>query len=101
MLPKNRRLSAKEVRDVMKRGKGVRGVLVSIKFLQNQGMSKAAVVVSKSVARLAVERNKIRRTVYNVLESALPASGYAAVFFVQKNSPEAAEEIKKLCLKHF
>ena len=69
MLPKKRRLSAVQVREVVASGKSVRGGAISLKYIEKQGFFGVAVVVPKSVARLAVVRNRTRRTVYQALAS--------------------------------
>ena len=49
-------------------GKTVRRAQVSLVFIENtRGFTRVAVVVSKKVARLAVDRNRIRRRVYEAV----------------------------------
>lgn len=101
MLPKRRRLSAAEVREVLARGRGRRGNTLSIKAFSTGGPFACAVVVSKKVAKSAVTRNRARRAVYRALAGAtLPSLGHA-ILFVQVIPPKDAtavfaEEIKKL-----
>lgn len=95
MLPKRGRLSAAEVREILKSGRSARGGGVSAKYIRAQG-SKAAVVVSKKVAKTAVLRNRLRRAVYAAL-AALPADRHV-VFFIQKPVLDKAE-LMSLCSK--
>jgi RNase P protein component len=81
MVPKLRRLTAREVREVLKNGKTLRANTVVAKYIASE-RSKAAVVVSSKVAKRAVERNSLRRKGYNAL-STLPPHKHL-VFFIQK-----------------
>src|SRR3989344_1420899 len=67
MLKKSRRMNSAEVQKVISRGRFVRGKLLSLKSLATEGASKVAVVVSRKTARLAVERNDLRRLIYRAL----------------------------------
>jgi ribonuclease P protein component len=81
MLRQNKRLSAALVREVLARGRGRKGEVLSVKVLPAFSPFRCAVVVSKKVAKTAVMRNKLRRSVYRALEgSSLPPSGYAILF---------------------
>lgn len=73
MLPRSRRLRALEVKEVLARGHSVRAGQFSAKFFHTKELSRVAVVVPKSTARRAVERNRLRRTLYRALEPLLPA----------------------------
>ena len=88
MLPRKRRLSAAEVREVLARGRGVRSGVVSLKYVEKQGFFRAAVVAPKSVARHATERNRLRRALYNTLATLPPEEtqnlkNTIAVFFIR------------------
>ena len=84
MLPKSRRLSAAEVREVLAKGKTFRVGQYVGKFLAGRPVLGVAVVVSKKVARKATSRNTLRRKAYLELESlTLPHTGSLALF-VQK-----------------
>ncbi len=95
MLPKRKRLSAHEVEEVLARGVSVRSPiaagqkpLISAKFLAIPGPFRAAVVVPKSLARKATERNRLRRAVYRAIAgSPAPKKVILAVFFV-RNIPK-------------
>ncbi len=88
MLPKRARMSAIEVREVIKAGRSARVALLSAKY-EASATPKVAVVISKKVAPGAVERNRLRRLVYRSLPSPLPPA--RVVLFVQSASltPEA------------
>ncbi|TSC69133.1 MAG: hypothetical protein G01um101456_332 [Parcubacteria group bacterium Gr01-1014_56] len=88
MLPKKRRLTARQVREVISLGRGIKGSSVSLKYLARPGFFGAAVVAPKALARRATDRNRIRRTVYRTLSS-LPLKerkaleGVLVVFFIR------------------
>lgn len=91
MLPKGARLTSGEVQEVLSRGTSVyipaqkgQKSLISLKFLAKTGGFKSSAVAPKSVAKSAVERNRLRRAVYNAILSfpSPRASGYA-VFFIR------------------
>ncbi len=106
MLPKNSRLTTSEVQEVLKKGtsifislpKGQKG-LISAKFLPKPGVFKSAAVAPKSLAKSAVERNRLRRAVYRaILGFPTPKKGGFMIFFVRSIpktplTPAFAEEI--------
>jgi RNase P protein component len=88
MLPKKRRLTAAEVREVMATGKGVRSGVVSLKYVVKHGLFRAAVVAPKSTAPKATVRNRLRRAVYQILATLPPGEkkmleNTMGVFFVR------------------
>jgi ribonuclease P protein component len=96
MLSKRSRLTALEVREILKGGRSARLGTLSVKYIYNAG-ARAAVVVSSKVAKTAVLRNKLRRDAYRVLREALPKNTNA-VFFLHSPALDS-EELKTLCLK--
>ena len=97
MLPKSRRLTAREVREVLKEGRSERAGGVSARYTGSQG-SKVSVVVSSKVARLAVQRNTLRRKGYRALAQLknLPKV-HMVVFILRKDFNPA--DITLLCSK--
>lgn len=101
MLPKTKRLTATEVREVLKLGSVIRAGAVSARYTKAPAAlpaqaGKAAVVVSKKVARLAVTRNRLRRLGYSALTT-LPARMHLVVFIHNKEVTPA--DIAHLCSK--
>lgn len=92
MLPKHSRLTAREVRAILKGGRSVRGGGVSAKFTP-ASKGKAAIVVSAKVAKKATERNALRRAAYRALPS-LPKAHI--VFFIQTKTFDP-DELANLC----
>jgi ribonuclease P protein component len=84
-------LRASEVREIIAAGKSIRAGVVSLKYLEKPGFFRAAVVAPKSVLKGAVERNRVRRALYQVLATLPPGEARAlnnttAVFFI-RNAP--------------
>ena len=99
MLAKTRKLSTQEVKEVLARGRGRRGAVLSVKLLSTTTPFRSAVVVSKKVAKTAVLRNRVRRAVYRALERAsLPRTGHA-ILFVQSVPKAGLEEVFSAELK--
>lgn len=82
MLSSGRRLRAEEVREVMRRGKTLRGSLVSVKLLVDTSPLRSAAVVKKSLVRGAVPRNRLRRGLYRALAMYTHTIRGRAVFFI-------------------
>jgi ribonuclease P protein component len=85
MLPKHRRLQAREVKNVMAQGRSARATYLSAKQLPGTIPFRAAAVVSKKVAKTAVQRNRVRRALYRALQG-IQGSG-THVVFVHKIPP--------------
>lgn len=82
MLAKSRRLNASEVRDIIKKGTPRRAGHLAARVVTSEAPLRAAAVVSKKVAKGAVERNRLRRALYRALRE-VEGKG-CAVIFVQK-----------------
>jgi ribonuclease P protein component len=86
MLPKRRRLTATEVKDILARGRSLRAGVLSAKYVTATHPLRVSVVVSKKVAKRAVDRNRARRAVYRAL-SQVDAKGIAVIFVHTFPSP--------------
>ena len=95
MLPKTKRLTSKEVREVLKMGKPIRAGAVSARYTKAPA-AKAAVVVSTKVARSAVARNRLRRLGYRALAT-LPQRTHLVIFIHSKDVTQT--DITTLCSK--
>lgn len=70
MLPKNRRISRSDLKEVRGVGKSVNSSHFFLKVMHvDTPVSKFAVSVSKKVSKKAVVRNKVRRRVYSVVRN--------------------------------
>lgn len=92
MLSRHARLRAAEVREVLARGNSVRVGQFSAKFFHTKEFSRVAVVVPKSTARRAVERNRLRRMLYRALTPLLPTRGLRMVLLLRAplHAPDTA-----------
>jgi RNase P protein component len=81
MFKKKRRLNAREVREVLKRGRSMRVGPYQAKFLSSETPLKVAVIVPKKGAPKATTRTTLKRRAFLALETLpLPAEGALAVF---------------------
>ncbi|MDQ5963317.1 MAG: ribonuclease protein component [Patescibacteria group bacterium] len=78
------------IRWVLAKGTTVRGRLLSLRYEENQGGLKVAVVVSKKVAKSAVVRNRIRRRVYAIARDCLPPESARGGYVFLVYSPDVA-----------
>jgi ribonuclease P protein component len=69
MLPKKNRADKKAVEKIFKEGKFLNSPNLTFKYIKNQKLSvpRISVIAPKSVAKLAVKRNLLRRRGYGVL----------------------------------
>jgi len=103
MLPKKNRLDKKAVDRIFKEGKSFNSSVFNFKFIKHSSSLSVgiAVIVPKSVAKLAVRRNSLRRKGYMVVAkefSGLPP-GLSGIFVFKKyedNLSKIENEIKNL-----
>ncbi len=77
MLPKNQRLSSNRIEYLLKKGKKNGNTFFTIKYLPNrQTKNRFCVIVSSKIAPKAVQRNHIRRQIYEIfrLHPQLPSA---------------------------
>lgn len=87
MLKKINRADRKTVETIFREGKFLNSLSLTFKFLKNtQNSRKISVLVPKSVAKLAVKRNLLRRLGYRALEKHIQSSpaGITGVFIFKK-----------------
>ncbi len=69
MLSKKYRLSRSQIKVLVKRGKGYKLGIIGVKVFPNQqSYSRFACVISKSVAKKAVQRNRLKRVIFDELK---------------------------------
>jgi ribonuclease P protein component len=70
MLPKKNRVERKEVDEIFKKGRFLNSTYLTFKFLSKKDSKtrKISFVAPKSVAKLAVKRNLLRRRGYSALK---------------------------------
>lgn len=91
MLPRSHTLRSGEFSQILKEGKTIRSPLfvlrikkATVKSAKTEKTSRFSVVVSKKIAKTAVERNFTRRKVYSALETFIKdiPAGYEGVISV-------------------
>jgi ribonuclease P protein component len=97
MLPKNKRLTASEVREILKVGRTLRTSSLVAKHVPAE-KGAFAVAISKKIAKNAIDRNKIRRIIYRELSRSLPRYS-RVVFLVQKKSVDFTSDLQTICSK--
>ena len=107
MLPRDNKLKKKkDFENVFKRGKGFKQGFLYLKIVKNKlKTSRFAVVVGKNFSKKAVERNKIKRQIREIIQANLPEikpaiDGVIVVLPKTKtNFPELKKTIDKLFKK--
>ena len=99
MLPQiNRLRNTKDIEMVFKKGRGVKEGFLFLKFLENNlKVSRFAFIVSRKTARKAVQRNKIKRRLRDIVQKNLPRlkTGFDFVFVAQKGiEDKSLQEMK-------
>jgi ribonuclease P protein component len=102
MLPKQNRLPRTAFSMVLKTGFRIHSpdiTCVSVKT--TDPVSRFAVVVSKKIAKRAVDRNRIKRLVREAIHHLLPAmkSGFDCVFITKNNFAEKEESVVEKDIK--
>jgi ribonuclease P protein component len=69
MLPKSKRLSTKAFTGIIEKGQSFHGPFLVIRVISSETHSSFAVSVPKKVAKLAVDRNKLRRQIYSIISA--------------------------------
>lgn len=95
MLPKKNRIQRDAFGSVFKQTSSVNGKYLTLRFIkppqipaENLKETKVSFVVSKTVAKKAVIRNKLRRWGYNIIGQNLPKFNYPAflIFLFKKEA---------------
>ena len=87
MLSKDKKLDRKDHLIVLKSGKKIYKNHFFIQYLENDlEITKCTVSVSKKLARKAVQRNNIKRKIFNLIKKTYPQfrPGYTLVIIPQK-----------------
>jgi len=103
---KNRLTTKKDIDNVFKRGRTVKGSFLFTKGFNNQrGYSRFAFIVPSKYVSLAVDRNKIKRILSEeIVKTLLLGSGYDTIVVIYKKIErgrfkELREELKETLLK--
>lgn len=104
MLPKKHRLSLSSYKHFSKRTKRLFSPEFQITAAQNDSILKVAIVVSKKVAKKAVDRNHIKRLISESLRkniANIKFSGNVAIFVKKNISDLTQTQVEGLILKIF
>lgn len=105
MLPKKNRADKKAIKKIFKEGKFINSPSLTFKFiLNNNTTTRLSFIAPKSIAKLAVKRNLLRRRGYSALEKYLKdfPAGVMGVFIFKKpeeNILTLENEIKTILSK--
>lgn len=94
MLPKSKRLTTEAFTRIIEKGQSFHSPFLILRALPTTGSSAFAVSVPKKVAKLAVQRNKIKRRTYSSIKKHNIKQGYAVVLIMKAG-------IEKLSFKDF
>jgi ribonuclease P protein component len=106
MLPKKNRADTKTLEKIFKEGKFINSSNLTFKYVlnDNSGIPRISFIAPKSVAKLAVRRNFLRRRGYNILKKYLDQfpTGIFGAFVFRKNQDDVfiiENEIKTILAK--
>ncbi len=97
MLSRSVRVRKEDFETVIKKGGYIQSPFFTIRYLPKTGKSNFAVVISKTVSKSAVMRNKVKRRLWAVISKNHKEfkGGYNIVFFAKKDAEN--ESFKGLC----
>ena len=95
MLAKQRRIDSATIRTLTKPNKIIRTECLQVLYFSTPAVWQVSVVVSKKVSKQAVQRNRIRRSLYGALEKwqEITPAGY---YIVRVQSSAAREPLATL-----
>lgn len=103
MLPKKNRVNTKEVEKIFKEGRFLNSPNLTFKYIltKDSANPRISFIAPKSVAKLAVKRNFLRRKGYNVLKKYINSfpTGILGVFVFKKYQEDVSiieNEIKNI-----
>lgn len=83
MLPKSKRLGTKAFTEIMEKGRSFHNPFLILKVIPSLSESVFALSVPKKVSKLAVDRNKIKRQIYSIIEDIDYKPGYKIVLIIK------------------
>ncbi len=98
MLPRLLRLNIALFKEIIEKGRFSHGKYFLFRYIKNEGLPRFAVSVPKKVLKNAVDRNKIRRRVFNSIRKLINKTheGYKIIIVVKNGAEKLSiEEIYK------
>ncbi len=104
MLPKSQRLGTKAFTEIIGKGQSFHSPFLILREIFSHKNSSFAVSVSKKVAKLAVDRNKIKRQVYSSIKKLNIKSGHKIIIIMKAGAQklpfkDLALELEKIFVK--
>jgi len=103
MLPQANRLKKKkDFENVFKNGKGFKEDLLYLKVIKNDlGCLRIGFIVGKNFSKKAVERNRIKRRLREIVKERIIEKGLDVVIVVMPKAQNNFEELEKTIAKLF
>lgn len=107
MLPSSKKLSTKDVLDIMKNGRIAHSQFFVLRWVTTEEHTRFAVIIPKKIIKTAAGRNKIKRPIYNIIQEVYPKviSGLKVALFIKVPTvtatlDELESDIKAVFLKN-
>ena len=86
MIPKKQKLNRANFNKVLAKSKKIEGENFSlrVRYVEKSEKSRYSVVVSSKTAKKAVDRNRLKRQVYEILAKNAPKTGIFGIVYVKK-----------------
>jgi ribonuclease P protein component len=103
MLKSSNRLSVEQFNMIMEKGRTIHSPFFYLRFIKEPDTTQISATVSKKVAKLAVERNKIRRQMYGSIKKIIKhiQNGYKIIVFAKKTNFGDSLELEKTLTELF
>lgn len=92
---KNKKVTKKLFNQIMKEGFSFYGTFFVFKLIKNYNNPQYAIVAPKNIAKMAVERNKLRKRGYSALRGFDVKNSQGILFYKRKEKNIPFDEIKK------
>src|SRR3989344_7212904 len=103
MLPRGYKIKKEEIPSIIKKGRNFSSSIFNLKFLPSPAGNKAlfSVVVPKTVAKKATDRNIIKRRAFEAIKKNLPfpVAGYF-IFFSKKEAEKSSFSLINKDISH-
>ena len=102
MLPKANRVDKKTIDQIFTQGRFLSSATLHFKYLKTGSRPRISFIAPKSMAKLAIKRNALRRLGYAALEKTAPPGGIAGVFIFKRyenDTKKLGQEIETIFSK--
>lgn len=100
MFPRSQRLPSQQIQAIFHRGRRVRGDGIDLISVPTKTSSRWAVIVSSSVDKRAVVRNRMKRLVREAIRRLLPkfVGSIDGVWMIRRALPDKESEVEKIVI---